>query len=151
MLTLTCFCLCIEDGSQCCLWLYPIALSKGKSTAITGSLRAPQSCLTPGMFISLCMVKWILTFISRAILHDEKVFVNPSAFDPLRFLEGDKNLPDPHIVFGYGRRFVTLLSPSCIFHSYAVPKQIVRGERHGSGHILACGGIHLGGVRHSQV
>ncbi|KAF8904855.1 cytochrome P450 [Mucidula mucida] len=39
-----------------------------------------------------------------AILHDEKVFVNPSAFDPQRFLKGDKNLPDPHIVFGYGRR-----------------------------------------------
>ncbi len=48
----------------------------------------------------------------RAILHDEKVFPNPSTFDPTRFLTPSGELRtegvlDPEVVvtFGFGRRY----------------------------------------------
>ena len=49
------------------------------------------------------------SFVSRAILHDEKRYPNPEIFDPTRHLTADDkidvNAPDPtEAVFGFGRR-----------------------------------------------
>lgn len=54
----------------------------------------------------LKLVFSVFTTISRAILHDETVFVEPELFKPERFI--NNNLPDPADsgVFGFGRRYV---------------------------------------------
>jgi cytochrome P450 len=54
-------------------------------------------------------LKWfhlIFTPASRAILHDEAIYVEPGKFKPERFI--DNNLPDPADsgAFGFGRRYV---------------------------------------------
>lgn len=51
----------------------------------------------------------VLSTSSRAVLHDEKTYPNPEAFDPTRFLTSDgqlnKDAPDPsEVMFGFGRR-----------------------------------------------
>ena len=50
-----------------------------------------------------------LTYVARAILHDERVFSEPHRFQPERFMSSDGTLKDvaidfSNIVFGFGRR-----------------------------------------------
>ncbi len=48
-----------------------------------------------------------------AMLHDERVYPEPARFNPDRFLEGEGRTPqqDPRdIAFGFGRRYVAVLS-----------------------------------------
>ncbi len=44
----------------------------------------------------------------RAMLHDEKDYPNPMAFDPDRFIpqDGKEAQPEPTVAFGFGRRYV---------------------------------------------
>lgn len=58
---------------------------------------------------SNCLAVYLTFEQFRAMLHDENVYPNPSAFDPERFLSSDGQLdptvPDPALaLFGFGRR-----------------------------------------------
>lgn len=76
-----------------------------------------------------------------AIMHDEKIFPNPSKFDPTRFLTAsgqlrhDNKIPDPEVVatFGFGRRICPginiglasfWLSAACILACFNVTPEL---------------------------
>ena len=52
----------------------------------------------------------VLTFLFRSILHDPKVFDNPTEYQPERYLKDGKLNPDVRdplcVTFGFGRRSV---------------------------------------------
>ena len=55
----------------------------------------------------LISVAFCLLTVHRGILHDEKIFPNPEAFDPQRHLNAHGSLADVDLsetVFGFGRR-----------------------------------------------
>jgi len=57
--------------------------------------------------------------MSRAMLHDDRVYAEPEKFNPDRFMprEGHTSEPDPrNVAFGFGRRYVShFTGPTLLF------------------------------------
>ena len=89
----------------------PFRASFGKTTITKDTLfqKAPSYCLIPGASGTVLEDTILIPENnSRAILHDEKLYPDPSAFKPERFLKDgriDASVQDPEAAaFGYGRR-----------------------------------------------